>query len=72
MLHQAMIFGIAGANFRRSLALFDMAVHNPSSTEELLRLDEVQLYKDFVLKLTPTNLPLPDNGHVSFGHLLNG
>lgn len=53
-------------------AIFDMAVHNPPSHEDLLELDEVKLYRDIFEKSKFRPLTDPSNMHVSSGHLLAG
>lgn len=49
-----------------------MAVHNPTSHEALLELDEVELFKDISEKLTFLRPLDPSYRHVHYGHLLAG
>jgi metallopeptidase MepB len=59
----------------RAVALFDMAVHDPKSHEELVQLDTPKLYNDLVEELTGLVNPDPagrGHPHVHFGHLLHG
>ncbi|RFU30370.1 hypothetical protein B7463_g5987, partial [Scytalidium lignicola] len=53
-------------------SFFDMAVHNPTSREALLELDEVELFKDIYEKLIFRRPLDPSYLHVNYGHLLAG
>lgn len=49
-----------------------MGVHNPSSHEDLLDLDEVKLYQDLYEQFRFYRPPEPSYLHVRFGHLVSG
>ncbi|KAK0384475.1 hypothetical protein NLU13_8561 [Sarocladium strictum] len=52
--------------------LFDLAVHNPSSRDALLQLNEVELYKDIYHRLKFRKLPDPSYSHAQNGLLVSG
>lgn len=53
------------------VAKFDMAVHNPATHEDLLGLDEVELYKDLFEQFAFCRFPEPGYHHVLFSHLVS-
>ncbi len=60
---------------RRTVAVFDMRIHNPQSYEEIQNLDITRLYNDLVEEFTYIRNPNPGSRghpHVHFGHLLSG
>ncbi|PMD39476.1 metallopeptidase MepB [Hyaloscypha variabilis F] len=53
-------------------SLFDLAVHNPATHEDLINLNEAKLYTDLLEQVKLWRLPEPSYLHASFGHLLAG
>ncbi|GAM90132.1 hypothetical protein ANO11243_081720 [Dothideomycetidae sp. 11243] len=66
-----------GLWFLRQIAFarFDLTIHNPSSHEECIDLDQAKLYNDLQEKYLLVENPDPEtrgHGHADFGHLCAG
>lgn len=56
-------------------SVFDMAVHNPATREDLLQLDGTELYNNIKEELTLLRNPEQSKrgpAHCHFGHLMSG
>jgi hypothetical protein len=54
------------------MSKFDMAVYNPATHEDLLKLDEVQLFKDLYERFRFCCLPDPSYHHVLHSLIVDG